>query len=843
LVRTPYGAAADKEQREASGPDQVGTPPRDFALKDSQASAMVTSTCVRRLLRLVSPFVAVVLFQAFLAGLSLEMLSSVRAYVGAEGLWSKGQKDAIHFISLYSQTGDEQFFGKFKAAVAVPLADRAARYALEQPTPDLTAAREGFLGGGSHPDDVSGMIWLFQHFKDVPYMATAIRNWRATDPFLDELASLGDAIHEDFSNAPGLAVGAEVRKRQIEMVDQRLAPFAMAFSESLGEGSRSIKFLLTVANVLTAISLMFLIVWHTRKMLKQRLIFESALKVEKERAQVTLASLGEAVITTDAEGRLNYMNSMAERLTGCAIAKADGSPLSSLFSIVDEATGAANIGLIDRSLCGGLVLDRQFLVRPDTSEVAVSIVGAPLHSDGKAAGVVLVLHDMSSEREFVARLSWQASHDALTGLVNRREFEARLGNALDKLSHQVGQHCLMFLDLDQFKIVNDTCGHAAGDQLLKQTSALLQDSLGSDGLLARLGGDEFGVLLEDCHASSALEISERIRLAVQELRFVWNGCAFAISVSIGLAHVAEAGAVEEALRAADMACYMAKEKGRNRVQLYHPSDSELVQRVGEMAWVQRIRNGLDEQRFCLFAQEIRALSGDESDHSHIEFLLRLRDEDGKLVQPGSFMPAAERYGLMPLIDRWVVRNAFALLASRLNSSEPAQLSSCAINLSGATFSDEDFVDYVRGQFEIYRVPPEMICFEITETSAIANLPSAKSFIQALKKLGCRFSLDDFGTGMSSFSYLKHLPVDFIKIDGCFVTGVLNSRIDRAMVESIVHIARVMGKSTVAEFVESDEILEALREIGVDYAQGYAIGKPVPFESAYPLPASACREVA
>jgi diguanylate cyclase (GGDEF)-like protein len=456
---------------------------------------------------------------------------------------------------------------------------------------------------------------------------------------------------------------------------------------------------------------------------------------------------------------------------------------------------------------------------------------------------VPILHDKTAEREFVARLSWQATHDALTGLVNRREFEIRLEKAIDGLCRQAGEHSLMFLDLDQFKVVNDTCGHAAGDQLLKQTSDLLQENLGTDGLLARLGGDEFGILLQDCDADSAIRIAERLRLAVQELRFVWNGCAFNITLSIGLVHVAEAHAMEETLQAADMACYMAKEKGRNRVQVYHPSDSELVQRVGEMAWVQRIRNGLDEQRFCLFAQEIRALNGDEPDHSHVELLLRLRDEDGKLVQPGSFMPAAERYGLMPLIDRWVVRNAFALLAGRLNSPEQVQLSSCAINLAGPTFNDDDFVDYVRRQFEIHQIPPKLICFEITETSAIANLSSAKRFIQALKGLGCRFSLDDFGTGMSSFSYLKHLPVDYIKIDGSFVTEMLNSKIDRAMVETIVHIAKVMGKSTVAEFVESNEILEALREIGVDYAQGYAIGKPSPFENVYPLTAEIRLEVA
>jgi diguanylate cyclase (GGDEF)-like protein len=676
-----------------------------------------------RLLRFVTPFVAVVLFQAFLAGLSLEMLSSVRAYVGGEGLWSKAQKDAIHFISLYSETGDEAFFDRFKMAIAIPLSDRTARYALEQQPPDLDTARDGLLGGGNHPSDVPGMIRLFRYFRHGPYMAASIRSWRGTDPFLEQLESLGNTIHDEMSSTPAAAGRAAARKEQIDLIDRRLAPLANAFSENLGEGSRFIKSVLTVANLLTVISLVFLIVWYARKVLKQRLLFET------------------------------------------------------------------------------------------------------------------------TEREFVTRLSWQASHDALTGLVNRREFEVRLGRALDRLSHQPSEHSLMFLDLDQFKVVNDTCGHAAGDQLLKQTSALLQENLGTAGLLARLGGDEFGVLLQDCDARSAVATAERLRLAVQELRFVWNGCPFSISVSIGLVHVAEADAIEATLRVADMACYMAKEKGRNRVQVYHPSDSELVQRVGEMAWVQKIRNGMDEGRFCLFGQEIRSLGRDEPDRSRIELLLRLRDEDGNLIQPGSFMPAAERYGLMPLIDRWVIRNAFALLAARLSSSGPAQLSSCAINLSGATFGDDDFVDYVRQQFDIYQVPPGMICFEITETSAIADIPSAKRFIRALKKLGCRFSLDDFGTGMASFSYLKHLPVDFVKIDGGFVTEILNSKIDRAMVEMIVHVAKVMGKKTVAEFVESDEILKALREIGVDYAQGYAIGKPSPFESMYPLLTGARREVA
>lgn len=796
-----------------------------------------------RLVRLVLPFVAVILFQAFLAGLSLEILSSVRAYVGGESLWSKGQKDAIHFITLYSQTGEQHYVRQFQSAIAVPLADRAARRALEREIPDLDAAFDGFVGGGNHADDIPGLIRLFRYFRDVPYMATAIAHWRATDPFLDELTALADAIHEDSSSVRSDTVGMKGRNEQIDLIDRRLAPAAIAFTQSLGEGSRSIKILLTVANLLTAILLILLIVFHTRKMVRQRWAFEDALKAEKERAEVTLASLGEAVISTDADGRLNYMNPVAERLTGCTTSEAYGSPLSSLFSIVDEATETVNDGLIDQSLHTGVMVDRQRLIRPDSSAVAVSIVGAPLHADDKVTGAVLVLHDMTREREFVAQLSWQASHDTLTGLANRREFELRLERALDKLSHQRGEHSLMFLDLDQFKVVNDTCGHAAGDQLLKQTAGLLEENIGAGALLARLGGDEFGVLLRNCDAESAARIAEQLRTTVQELRFVWNGCTFNISVSIGLVHVTEADTVEETLKAADVACYMAKEKGRNRVQVHHPSDSDLVRRVGEMSWVQKIRNGLDEQRFCLFAQEIRALKDDEPDRCRVELLLRLRDEDGHFIFPGSFMPAAERYGLMPLIDRWVVRNAFGLLAARLNSSRSHGISSCAINLSGATFGDDDFIDYVCRQFEIHRVPPEMICFEITETSAIANIASARRFIQALKRLGCSFSLDDFGTGMSSFSYLKHLPVDYIKIDGGFVKEMLNSNADRSMVEMITHMAKVMGKGVVAEFVESREILEALREIGVDYAQGYAIGKPELFESAYPLVTDVCLEVA
>ena len=460
----------------------------------------------------------------------------------------------------------------------------------------------------------------------------------------------------------------------------------------------------------------------------------------------------------------------------------------------------------------------------------MTLVGAPIFSAGKVSGAVLVLHDMTQERQYIANLSWQATHDALTGLANRREFEYRLDLVLQNLGRQQGRHALMFLDLDQFKLVNDTCGHAAGDELLRHICALLHSGLREGDTLARLGGDEFGILLENCAPDMAEKIAEGLRQTVQSLHFAWKGRPFLNTISIGLVHIHQAPVtLEGSLRAADMACYMAKEKGRNRVQVYHADDSELSLRFGEMAWVQRLHVALEENRFCLYSQEIAPLGQGVQD-GHIEILLRLHDESGHIILPDSFIPAAERYGLMTSIDRWVVENVFKVIAecSALGSDQPMAM--CAINLSGSTIGDEDFLQFLHEQFACYGVAPERVCFEITETSAISNLGSAIRFINDLKALGCHFSLDDFCAGMSSFAYLKHLPVDFLKIDGSFVKDMLDDPINRAMVEVINHIGHVMGKRTIAEFVESPQIEQALIEIGVDYAQGYIIERPRLFTS-------------
>ncbi|MBC2692980.1 MULTISPECIES: EAL domain-containing protein [Pseudomonas] len=782
-----------------------------------------------RLLGIVWPFIAVVLFQALLGGVSLYTLSAVRGYVAGESLWSKSQKDAIYYLNLYADSRDESIFGKYQQAMAVPEGGHELRVALDSEPPDREAARRGIIKGGNHPDDVPSLIWLYLNFRHFSYLEIAIDRWIEGDAYLVQLDEVAREMHERIIHNQATDADMARWKARIFAINEGVTPAAKAFSDALGEGSRVILRWLLFTNLATALGLIALALLRTHKLLAQRHAFADALQLEKERAQITLQSIGDGVITTDVEGAIAYMNPAAEALTHWKAAQAVGLPLAALFNLLDENAQADGFSLIEHILSGQLSGSSEhamLIQRLDGSTVSVTLVGSPIHTAGKVSGTVLVLHDMTQERQYIANLSWQATHDALTGLANRREFEFRLEQALLNLTRQPGRHALMFLDLDQFKLVNDTCGHAAGDELLRHICALLQSGLREGDTLARLGGDEFGILLENCSPESSERIAEILRQTVQNLHFVWKGRPFVTTVSIGVVHVAQnPTTLESLLRAADMACYMAKEKGRNRVQLYHVDDSELSLRFGEMAWVQRLHMALEENRFCLYAQEIATLGHVETGGGHVEILLRLHDEAGRMILPNSFIPAAERYGLMTSLDRWVVENVFKIIAQCIAQQHEAPMAMCAINLSGITIGDDDFLIFLRQQFVIHRIPPEMICFEITETSAISNLASAIKFINELKGLGCYFSLDDFCAGMSSFAYLKHLPVDFLKIDGSFVRDMLDDPINRAMVEVINHIGHVMGKRTIAEFVETPQIEQALLEIGVDYAQGYNIERP------------------
>lgn len=427
-----------------------------------------------------------------------------------------------------------------------------------------------------------------------------------------------------------------------------------------------------------------------------------------------------------------------------------------------------------------------------------------------------------ARRSAEAEIHFMAYHDALTGLNNRNEFDIRLRQALQNARHNKLQHTMLYLDLDQFKIINDTCGHIAGDELLKQLSAKLRRQVREGDTLARLGGDEFGVLLENCPLERARDLANKLLQAVKTFTFSWDDRVFAIGVSIGMVVIDKSSAnVEAIMSAADMACYAAKDQGRNRIRLYLDGDVEIKQRRGEMQWVSRIKSALAEDRFLLFKQAIVALNDKPGINGRrYEFLLRLR-EDGDIILPGTFLPAAERFDLMPAIDRWVIENAFSYLGGLGETVDGPYF----INLSGASLVDEGLFEFIRGQLNKYDIDPSAICFEVTETVAIANLDVTSNFISLCRAEGFLFALDDFGSGFCSFSYLKAIPVDYLKVDGGFVQNMLNDKIDCSIVESVNNIGHVAGLRTIAEFVESDEILDKLKSIGVDFAQGYSIERP------------------
>jgi diguanylate cyclase (GGDEF)-like protein/PAS domain S-box-containing protein len=569
----------------------------------------------------------------------------------------------------------------------------------------------------------------------------------------------------------------------------------------------------------------------TRGVMSRTSSIEAALAREKEQAEVTLHAIGDGVITTDASGRVTYVNPVAEQLTGWTSGEALGRSLEEIYHPVHAATGDSidrRVGQDEPPRVGLQLVDDPLLVNKAGKEFAIEDSISPIRNGaGDAIGTVLVFRDVTRTRNLAEQLTWQASHDALTGLVNRRQFEILLKEMLENARIRDICHAVLYVDLDQFKIVNDTCGHVAGDELLKQLATLLQAPIRDSDTLARLGGDEFGVLLDGCTPAKASSIATELLETIQDFHFVWDNKTFRLGASIGVVSVdRNSGSMASVLSAADAACYIAKDKGRNRVWIHESQDSEMVQRRGEMEQISRITAAFEEERFMLYKQMIKPIAAESDEGRYYELLIRMADEEGSVTPPMTFLPAAERYGIMPNIDRWVIRRAFRGLADPVKAFEAADR--FAINLSAQTLIDDRFLDFVVDQFAETGVDPARICFEITETTAIANWVRATHFISVLKSMGCQFALDDFGSGMSSFGYLKNLSVDFIKIDGLFVKDMVRDPFDGVMVEAIHHIARVMGIRTIAEFVEDDAILARLRELDVDYAQGYGIHVPEMF---------------
>ena len=560
---------------------------------------------------------------------------------------------------------------------------------------------------------------------------------------------------------------------------------------------------------------------------------QAILFAEKERAQVTLESIADAVITTDSLGNIEYMNRVAEKLTGWKSVDAQGLPSTTVFKILNGFTRESVPNPVELVLTQQsnveLIKDTVLLSR-DGSEYAVEDSAAPIRNrEGRIIGVVLVFHDVSDSRKLAIQLSHQAAHDPLTGLFNRREFERRLELAIDALARQSKQHALLYMDLDQFKIVNDTCGHSAGDELLRQITALLHPLVRDSDTLARLGGDEFSAFLENCSPESASRVAEKLRQTICDFHFVWQDKIFPIGVSIGLVNFStNALSLPDLLSAADTACYIAKDSGRNRVHIYRPEDHQLAAREGEVKWNERIQKAFENDCFHLLSQRIISIQPDKKNFFFDELTLVMVDESGKLIPTSAFLPAAERYHFMPTIDRWVIRTVFAQHAKAIKNSPTENLHLMFIKISGSSLDDESFLDFIKEQFIHYSLPFESICFAIAETTAITNLTRALNFIGTLKPLGCRVALDDFGSGMSSFAYLKHLNVDFLKIDGSYVKGMANDPVDYAKIEAIQNISGVMGIDTIAQNVEDEITLAKLKNIGIAYAQGSIISSKTAF---------------
>jgi diguanylate cyclase (GGDEF)-like protein/PAS domain S-box-containing protein len=796
-----------------------------------------------KLLTVTWPLIAIAGLMLSLCVASLSTLSTIRAFVNGEGLWSKAERQSIAELRLFAASGSQADYQRFREELAVPLGDRAARLELQSADPDYVFAASSFIAARNHPDDVPGMMRLFRLFRHSSLLARPIDAWTRADELILRLDDIGRQMYAVMQSHGTVGGGVRQSLAEAELIHQQVAPLEDEFSRSLGSTSRQVLKLLSVFLSLCSIILVGIGATISRNMIRRSERIALALREAEDQAfvaqaqsHVTLQSIADAVLCTNRACEVTYMNSAAEMLIGMPATEAVGQPLATVLHLLPEPNTFSITAEIEQILAGDQRTGPStgsLLRKRDGSTTPVHQRAAPIRdSHGAVIGIAIVMRDITQERAFAAQLLHQATHDALTGLANRREFEQQLGRAIVDQRSTGSEYSLLYLDLDQFKVVNDTCGHAAGDELICQVSWALKHELRAADVLARLGGDEFGILLVNKAQQSALKVAESIRRRVSELRFLWEGNVFSTNVSIGVLSLTESLAtVGDALSAADQACYLAKDNGRNRVQFYRPDDQVMRARHGEMRWVERLNRAIELNQFALFAQEIRPVGNSAGpgngscEAPRFEILLRLIDSDGALIAPMAFIPAAERYGLMPKIDRWVIANACKNLAALRERHDEIPI--CMINLSGASVTDSAMVDFVRSQLEKFGLPTQSIGFELTETAAISNLASASQLMHRLKEIGCPMALDDFGSGMASFAYLRRLPVDYLKIDGEFVQDMTSDVVDYEIVEAIHNVGRVMGIRTVAESVESAEILAALMLVGVDFAQGYHISRPMP----------------
>lgn len=763
-------------------------------------------------------FALVIAFVLFI----IQLQGAGTAYSAGQSRWSRAQLETVFALYRYAEHGDPVDLASARTQLDVLIGDMQARKAMSRDPVDREAAVAGLLQGRNHPEDIPGMIWLYRHFSDWPHLRDAVAVWEASDADIEALSEIADDLEQAHARSGSLP---EARRAalmdRLERVNARSYQRTEAFIEAMTDATRWLRQTLMITGVVVVG-----IIGLLAMLLGWRLIRVVSASRRRFKAIFEQAAVGMAELT--ANRRFISVNAALCNILGYPEQELLARRLDDLLHSEDRESKSGGLRGIGQNDDDGPVTLEQRFVRRDGGivwgKLTLSAIGSRA---GAPASQIAVIEDVSESRRLSFELAHQADHDSLTGLLNRRALERELARALRTVREQQTPHALCYIDLDEFKVVNDTCGHAAGDQMLRQITELLREQLREGDVLARLGGDEFGMLLRGCDLVAGRRVAEKLCRVIEEFRFDWDGRRFNVSCSMGVVPVTgDLPDIDAALRAADIACYLAKEQGRNRVHATEPDDSLVSRRRGEMEWLSRIRTALDEDRFYLDAQRIVPLDGEVS--SRYEVLVRLLDEDGQIVAPGAFLPPAERFGAVQEIDRWVITCVCRMLAD--NPDHLKDLEACHINISGRSFDRPEFLEFVIDTLRHHGVPADRLCLEITETAAIRSLGDATEFMTALRQRGCRFALDDFGAGLSSFGYLRRLPVDYLKIDGVFVRDIVSDTADHAMVRAINEVGQSLGKQIIAEFVETEEALALLRAMGVHYGQGFGIHRPERFEA-------------
>lgn len=750
----------------------------------------------------------------------IQLQGAGTAYSAGQSRWSRAQLSTVFALYRYAEHGDPVDLASARTQLDVPIGDMEARRAMSQDPVDRQAAVAGLLQGRNHPEDIPAMIWLYRHFSDWPHLRDAVAVWEASDTDLEALSQIADDLEQAHVQPGPLP---EARRAalmdRLERVNARAYERTEAFIGALTDATRWLRQTLMITGVVV-----MGVVGLLATLLGWRLVRVVSASRRRFKAIFEQAAVGMAELT--ANRQFISVNAALCDILGYSEKELLTRRLDDLLHSEERETESGGIHDMGPRGNGPVTLEQRF-VRCDGGivwgKLTMSVIGS---RSGASATRIAVIEDVSESRRLSFELAHQADHDSLTGLLNRRALERELARALRMVREQQTPHALCYIDLDEFKVVNDTCGHAAGDQMLRQITELLREQLREGDILARLGGDEFGMLLRGCDLTAGSRVAEKLCRVIEEFRFDWDGRRFNVSCSMGVVPVTgDLPDIDAALRAADIACYLAKEQGRNRVHATEPDDSLVSRRRGEMEWLSRIRTALDEDRFYLDAQRIVPLDGEVS--PRYEVLVRLLDEDGQIVAPGAFLPPAERFGAVQEIDRWVITRVCRMLAD--NPDHLKDLEACHINISGRSFDRPEFLEFVIKTLRYHGVSADRLCLEITETAAIRNLGDATEFMTALRQRGCRFALDDFGAGLSSFGYLRRLPVDYLKIDGVFVRDIVSDTADHAMVRAINEVGQSLGKQIIAEFVETEEAMGLLREMGVHYGQGFGIHRPERFE--------------